>query len=199
MLAHAAGLFAAKGYANTLTSELGRASEFSEGRYFIYFGSKDGVLRSIFDDYWAQIHERVHTLEKTEPDPVQRIRRITRAAIEVYRDNEDVFRVVASHRYPSASGGLSPECAYMREFHSVALRAIEQATRQRTTRIARKTAEMIYHSLRGALEHLLNRYYEAKHEGRYSFTIADVQQHMDVLVNALLAGAGESRSDRHPE
>ncbi len=44
-------LFATNGYLNTSTNEIAKKSKVSEGLIFRHFGSKEGLLKAIFEEY----------------------------------------------------------------------------------------------------------------------------------------------------
>lgn len=64
ILAAAKQLFAARGYENTSTVAIARLAGTSESQLMKHFGSKEGLLESIFDVGWEQLSAHISALTK---------------------------------------------------------------------------------------------------------------------------------------
>ncbi len=62
-------LFASRGYENTSTVAIARLAGTSESQLMKHFGSKEGLLESIFDAGWEQLSSRIAALPQVQsPD-----------------------------------------------------------------------------------------------------------------------------------
>jgi AcrR family transcriptional regulator len=68
-------LFATRGYENTSTMAIARAANTSESQLMKHFGSKDGLLESIYDHGWTSMKERLEAA-LTASSPVERLRNL---------------------------------------------------------------------------------------------------------------------------
>jgi AcrR family transcriptional regulator len=80
ILAAAKQLFAARGYENTSTVAIARLAGTSESQLMKHFGSKEGLLESIFDAGWEQLTSHISTLQQL-PSPGQKLHALLDATL----------------------------------------------------------------------------------------------------------------------
>jgi len=68
-------MFAERGYENTSTGAIARAAGTSESQLVKHFGSKEGLLETIFDQGWEMITARLNALEQSK-DPRESVQRL---------------------------------------------------------------------------------------------------------------------------
>ena len=161
MLAHAAEIFGrnTRGFHGTPTSRLGK----DEARYFTYFENKEGLLREMFHEYWRCMLSKAREIEAQRSDPVERLSSLLDLTIDVYREKEDLFRVTTLNCYPGEIPGLAPGCTDALRFRSIALGAIAEARRAGRLRNPATTDELVFLTLVGATQQLLNEHYRQAH------------------------------------
>ena len=90
ILQAARSLFATQGYENTTTSTIARTAGTSESQLIKHFGSKEGLLESIFDQSWQQMDRGLrHILEAAET-PLDKLRGITELMITGLERDRDL-------------------------------------------------------------------------------------------------------------
>lgn len=81
-------LFASRGYENTSTVAIARLAGTSESQLMKHFGSKEGLLESIFDAGWEELSARIASLQQL-PSPNKKLRALLDATLEgLERDPE---------------------------------------------------------------------------------------------------------------
>ncbi len=92
-------LFAEKGYANTSTAEIAKASGVSEGTIFKHYGTKDNLLLSVilpfvseFFPYMAQEMLKEIVTENTTFE--QFLRSLIKNRVDFVTENKEIFQVV---------------------------------------------------------------------------------------------------------
>lgn len=88
ILAAAKQLFAARGYENTSTVAIARLAGTSESQLMKHFGSKEGLLESIFDVGWEQLSAHIANLPKVA-SPAEKLHALLGATLAgLERDQE---------------------------------------------------------------------------------------------------------------
>jgi len=80
ILAAAKQLFAARGYENTSTVAIARLAGTSESQLMKHFGSKEGLLESIFDVGWEQLGSHIASLQQL-PTPGKKLHALLDATL----------------------------------------------------------------------------------------------------------------------
>lgn len=89
LLQAARALFAQQGYENTTTSAISRRAGTSESQLIKHFGSKEGLLESIFDQGWKRMEGGLREALAREGRPADRLYAVTGLLIEAFeRDPE---------------------------------------------------------------------------------------------------------------
>lgn len=82
-------LFAEDGYENTTTSAIARLAGTSESQLIKHFGSKEGLLESIFDKAWQRMASGVKNVQEAPGAPLDKLRALTELFISgLERDKE---------------------------------------------------------------------------------------------------------------
>src|SRR5690606_39120456 len=89
-------VFAAKGFFNSKVADIAREAGIADGTVYLYFKSKDEVLRSIFDRAMSNFIEDGRRELEHLSDPVEKLRTIARLHLERLSSDRDmaiVFQV----------------------------------------------------------------------------------------------------------
>src|SRR5918912_3107174 len=89
-------VFARNGYFNSKVADIARAAGVADGTVYLYFKSKEEILRSIFDLGIETLIAEARELIEGVTDPRERLRRIARLHLERLGDDRDlaiVFQV----------------------------------------------------------------------------------------------------------
>jgi TetR/AcrR family fatty acid metabolism transcriptional regulator len=82
ILKAATRVFARNGYFNSKVADIARAADVADGTVYLYFKSKEEILRSIFDQNMAEAIESGRKLIEDTRDPREKLRRIARLHLE---------------------------------------------------------------------------------------------------------------------
>lgn len=82
ILKAATRVFARNGYFNSKVADIARAADVADGTVYLYFKSKEEILRSIFDQNMADAIESGRELIEHIRDPREKLRRIARLHLE---------------------------------------------------------------------------------------------------------------------
>lgn len=197
MIEHAASVFAKGEFHRTKTCDLAVPGKFSEGRYYTHFGTKDGLLKAIFHEYWRKMYVRTEERCVIKLDPVTRVRVMIQVAIEIFRDHEHLFRVTSVNSYPPEQMPEPPGADYHAKYRNLALRLIAHAVKDLHNENPDVDARLIYLSLLGALEYCLNEIYRNRHFGRKrtrnQIAIGMIERHLQFLLNGFLGAQSKRR------
>ncbi|MGE5674049.1 MAG: TetR/AcrR family transcriptional regulator [Mycobacterium leprae] len=86
-------LFAANGYSTTSMSEIAQAAGVSHGTVFLYFPTKDLLFRAALEEPLQEAEQHFHLIAAMEGTPLERIRRMVRDQMNVFRNMEDYVRL----------------------------------------------------------------------------------------------------------
>jgi len=82
ILKAATRVFARNGYFNSKVADIARAADVADGTVYLYFKSKEEILRSIFDQNMAEAIDSGRKLIEDIRDPREKLRRIARLHLE---------------------------------------------------------------------------------------------------------------------
>lgn len=122
-------LFGEKGYAGTSTREIAAQAECNVALISHYFGSKEGLLRSLLTEGIDHLTEELSKLAAQEADPEMRLRRIVRFLVGYFAENHAGMRMMHRELLRTDSpllGELAPGTA---AYHGVFVDVLEQARR----------------------------------------------------------------------
>lgn len=98
-------VFARKGFHASRVGDIAEEAGVAHGLLYHYFSSKDEVLETIFNEHWAALLDRIHSVEASGDPPVEQLRGIVRAMFHGWRRDPDVVRVVIREIARSAEIG----------------------------------------------------------------------------------------------
>ena len=93
IMAAAIRLFAKKGFSATGVRELAAAADVKPSMINYYFGSKQGLLEQLLDDFFSRYLNAVKEIFMTERPPEEQFRRYVRLVASFFVDNPEMMRV----------------------------------------------------------------------------------------------------------
>jgi AcrR family transcriptional regulator len=94
ILAHAAHLFARRGYPATSMNEVADACKLSKASLYYYYRDKYALLLSIVEGHVSRLHAVVDEVAREKHPPEQELRELIRRFLEEYADAKDAHRVL---------------------------------------------------------------------------------------------------------
>jgi TetR/AcrR family transcriptional regulator, fatty acid metabolism regulator protein len=94
ILEAAVRVFARQGFEATRMADVAREAGVAYGLVYHYFGSKDAVLRSVFQEAWTRLLEAVALAEETGETAVDQLGLVVRIVLRVWRDEPDLVRLL---------------------------------------------------------------------------------------------------------
>lgn len=82
-------LFASHGFENTTTAGIAREAGTSESQLVKYFGSKEGLLQSIFEDGWTRL-SFVYTAASVSNSPAESLRVIFELLVKILTEDREL-------------------------------------------------------------------------------------------------------------
>ena len=82
-------LFASQGFENTTTAGIAREAGTSESQLVKYFGSKEGLLQSIFEDGWTRL-SFVYTAASVSHSPAESLRVIFELLVKMLTEDREL-------------------------------------------------------------------------------------------------------------
>ena len=83
-------LFAGDGYENTTTSAIARRAGTSESQLIKHFGSKEGLLESIYDHAWQRMAKGLRHVQEAHSSPLDRLRALTDLMIAALERDKEI-------------------------------------------------------------------------------------------------------------
>lgn len=179
----ATAVFAANGYSNSKVADIARVAGVADGTVYLYFKSKEEILRSIFNrnasEAIAEVREQIAELD----DPREKLRRIARTHLErlgADRDLAIVFQVElrGSTKFIEefSASGLAEYLGLIRE-------VFEDGQRRGIFRLELK-AKTVAKVLFGALDEMATNWILSKRRYRLAPAADDV---LDIFLNGVSA------------
>ena len=94
ILAAAARVFARRGYSGTRVRDIAEEADIAYGLVYHYFGSKEDVLRTLFEEYWSLTLKVVEQIDAGDGDLRQKLLGVAGFFLEAWRQNPDIVEVV---------------------------------------------------------------------------------------------------------
>jgi|SRR5690625_1147898 len=104
-----AELVAKQGFSDTSLSAVADALGLSKGTIVHHFGSKDQILREVFDAYYARRSAEIEFIEREMEDPVRQIAAVIYALMAAHRDDRDCTQSFMREFSRFADDGLPGE------------------------------------------------------------------------------------------
>jgi AcrR family transcriptional regulator len=83
-------LFASLGYENTTTSAIARNAGTSESQLIKHFGSKEGLLESIFDHAWQRMGQGIRQALEQYEEPIDKLKALTELMINALENDKEL-------------------------------------------------------------------------------------------------------------
>jgi AcrR family transcriptional regulator len=178
-------LFARLGYENTATSAIAREAGTSESQLIRYFGSKAGLLETIFDEHWRPVNIRIHDVLTDAADGRSAVTAVLETMLTVFERDEDLATIFLfegrrirgdSHHVKLSSGFV--------EFSDVVHRLIKRGQKDGTFDKAFDSAA-IAAALMGAAESMIRERVLARRAGTARpFSDKQVQKIFSAILGA---------------
>lgn len=100
-------LFAARGYDAVAVQEIVEAAGITKPTLYHYFGSKQGVLQALMDEYSGELLEAIRQGAEYHGDLVMNLRQVVRAYFDFARAHPVFYRLLFSMRHgpPESQAG----------------------------------------------------------------------------------------------
>lgn len=103
LLAAATALFRKNGVDRTAVSDIVREAHVSQGTFYNYFQSKDEIFVAVLEQATADMVEEIReTGERTDLDPLQKLKSLSLQDFQINRTNDSLFDVLHESRYADA-------------------------------------------------------------------------------------------------
>lgn len=165
MLDIAASLFARHGYYQTSTKFLGKHGDFSEGSFFSYFHSKDGILRAIHHELWAAIYAVAKASVRRHETPIEQITDFCDSLVDVLIEHADYARVAALTIYPAPTDAEQQSQAdelsrskYFDRVRRLTMRWMMTIAKSMNATKPRAVADVVFHFGMGSVAECVCRY-----------------------------------------
>tara|TARA_Y100000589_G_C26958785_1_gene549693 strand:- start:29 stop:610 length:582 start_codon:yes stop_codon:yes gene_type:complete len=136
----AASLFAQKGYNGVGVAEIGAASGFGRGTLYHHIESKEDLLHEIASQYISDLVQSGHRIAIEYPDPIQRLRALSRHLMAVI-SNSLAEIVVCFREVQSLTGSRHHDVMCMHaEYQQIWSKTIEECVQQNVFREVDKIA-----------------------------------------------------------
>ena len=177
-------VIAENGYFNSPVSAIAQRAGVADGTIYLYFKSKDEVLRTAIDAMFDRFHDQVQEAFKTLHDPRKQLEYIARVHLESHSVNRSMAILMQTEMRQSAK--------FIAEFSHHHLVKYIQLVREVVRRgqhegIFRRDVSdgVVAHCMFGAIDELLS---SAVFTGRTYDAQSTAAQVVDVLLNGVLAG-----------
>jgi TetR/AcrR family transcriptional regulator, fatty acid metabolism regulator protein len=152
ILAAAVRVFARDGYHTSRVGDIAEEAGVAHGLLYHYFGSKEEVLETVFEENWSDLLARFRAVEQTDEPADEKLRGIAKILLRTWRNDPALVTVMVREvaRSPEASGRVDD----LREGLLLLERVISEGQREGTFRgdlDARLAGRVLY----GALEEIL--------------------------------------------
>ena len=98
ILAAAARVFAAQGYAATRVHDVAEHAGVAYGLVYHYFGSKPALLQTVFDEAWTAFADAVEGIAASARPPADRVRAVLDYVFGAWQHRPELLQVVV-HEY----------------------------------------------------------------------------------------------------
>jgi TetR/AcrR family transcriptional regulator, fatty acid metabolism regulator protein len=179
-------VIAERGYFNSPVSAIAKRAGVADGTVYLYFKSKDDVLRTAIDTTFDRFHKQVEEEFKTLKGPRQQLEYIAQVHLESHATNRNMAILMQTEVRQSAK--------FIAEFSHHHLVKYIQVVREVVRRgqqegVFRKDISdgVVAHCMFGAIDELLS---SAVFTGRVYDAKSTAAQVMDVLLNGVRASNG---------
>ncbi len=178
-------VIAENGYFNSPVSAIAARAGVADGTLYLYFRSKDDVLRTAIDSTFARFHAMVEEEFKRVHDPREQLEFIARVHLESHAVNRNMAIIMQTEMRQSAKFIAEFSHHHLVRYIQVVREVIRRGQQQGIFR--RDVSDgVVAHCMFGAIDELLS---SAVFTGRVYDAKATAKQVLDVLPHGITAGA----------
>jgi len=185
-------LFATRGYENTSTIMIAREAGTSESQLIKHFGSKDGLLESIFQEGWSKMNLQMAAV-RTIDDPLQKLRALIQLPMDLMESDPELkeLMLLESRRIRKQGSTVLITQSFM-DFMDTADDVLKQMHERGQLRANLRPAA-VRSALIGMAEGIMRDQLLARRMGRGEIhDRAEVQQLIEVVLPSMLAPQAQS-------
>ena len=195
MLQAAVEVIAENGYFNSPVSAIAARAGVADGTIYLYFKSKDEVLRTAIDATFARFHAKVEEEFKHRTGCREQLEYIAQVHLESH-ENRSVAILMQTEMRQSAKFIAEFSHHHLVKYIQVAREVVRRGQASGTFR-ANVSDGIVAHCLFGAIDELLS---SAVFTGRVYDARATAEQVLDVLLNGVAAdAAAKPASEGRPD
>jgi TetR/AcrR family fatty acid metabolism transcriptional regulator len=86
--------FAGKGYHACRVSDIATEAGVAYGLVYHYFGSKEALLRAIFEETWGAMLDTISSVEQLDEPASDRVRKVTEIVLRTWKRDPDLVRLL---------------------------------------------------------------------------------------------------------
>jgi TetR/AcrR family fatty acid metabolism transcriptional regulator len=179
-------VIAERGYFNSPVSAIAARAGVADGTIYLYFKSKDDVLRAAIDATFGRFHDQVELRFRTLLDPREQLECIARTHLEGARDNRSMAILMQTEMRQSARFIAEFSHHHLARYMEMVREVVRRGQQQGIFR--RDVSDgVLAHCLFGAVDELLS---SAIFTGRDYDPAATAAQVIDVIFNGIAACPG---------
>ena len=190
VLEAAIAVFARKGFSASRIDDVAAEAGVAKGTVYLYFDSRDAILRAAFDAFEEDLLEGVRAVVDTDEPALDRLRQLIRAVIGRFEQESELTRVLldfwaAATSATPAGVGIDLARVYA-EYRKIVAGLLLEAQAERTVRseLSEHTAAVVVAMIEGVMVQWL-----VDPGAVPPGPVAE--QVLDVLVHGLTAGSAE--------
>jgi TetR/AcrR family fatty acid metabolism transcriptional regulator len=174
-------VIAERGYFNSPVSAIAARAGVADGTIYLYFKSKDDVLKAAIDTTFGRFHDAVQERFKTLEDPKQQLEFIARHHLESAKENRSMAILLQTEMRQSAKFIAEFSHHHLARYIQVVREVVRRGQQQGVFR--RDVSDgVVAHCLFGAIDELLS---SAVFTGRVYDARATAAQVVDVVLNGI--------------
>ena len=174
-------VIAERGYFNSPVSAIAARAGVADGTIYLYFKSKDEVLRTAIDTTFGRFHEQVEELCGRLSDPREQLEAIARLHLEGARENRAMAILMQTEMRQSAKFIAEFSHHHLVRYIQVVREVVRRGQQEGVFR-ADVSDGVVAHCLFGAIDELLS---SAVFTGREYDAQATAAQVLDVVLNGI--------------
>ena len=119
-------LFAEKGLDGVTVADIAKASEFSVGSLYLFFGSKEELIKQLLLDRVTQVASIVSTEVEKDVPAIEKLEKIVDGVLEMFIEHMDYFKLYVMEI--KGSELCSPSAEHREEFFRIMAKLFEDFT-----------------------------------------------------------------------
>lgn len=124
-------VFAENGFSATTVQQIADEADMSKGNIYLYYDSKDGVLRQVFDNFRDALHATLDDSLKGSSPPPEKIEALVSNLIDLVKSNRSTIKVLFdfwSHSLHDSDRNLIDYDTFYREIESKLVALLEEGS-----------------------------------------------------------------------